>query len=257
MRRIVLLIGALAVPVLLVADLAGASTGDVQCAPPGTTMFIGKVNVAHNLIVAPGTSCGPTQGSTIGHDVIVQQGGSFFPGGTKIGHDVLANRASLIELGDVNNGTTDTIVGHDVRINRTQGPAPFGNFICQTRIGHDLVISNTAASASEWDIGRNDPANCGRNEVNGSRFGDTIKHDGTFTHNANSLEVGDNTAIFNGNTGPGFGHDLTITDNHSPSFGLIENSVRHACRQAHNHGFSGQANVVLRKKSHTNCNTKP
>ena len=75
--------------------------------------YIGVVHAAYDLIVPPGDSCGPTEGSTVGHDALVGVNSAFFPGGTTIGHDVLAVGADLVELGDPNSGTSDTIVGHD------------------------------------------------------------------------------------------------------------------------------------------------
>ncbi len=223
------------------ATFAHAATGDVTCAPKGNS-FIGKVKAAHNLIVPSGTSCGPTQGSTVGHDVIVEPGGAFFPGGTKITRDVIATKAKLIELGDVNNGTTPTKVGRDVVIDGTTGPQPYGNFICDTHIGRNLVIRHTKKAASGWDIGYPDPANCGRNGVRAGQHGDKIGHDAVFTHNAVSLEVGDNT----------IGHKLKFTHNSGSPEIVSRNNIKHGCSQSHNNAYSGTGNQV--KHGHNNCN---
>lgn len=219
---------------------ASASTGDVVCTPaPGSTTFIGKLTVAHDLIVPPGIGCGLTQGSTVGHDVIVQKGASFFPGGTTIGHDVRADEAFLIELGDPNNGTTWTTVGHDVIVEKTTGPEPYGNFICQTKIGGNLLIEKSRASVTQWDIGYPDPPNCGRNSVPY----DIIGHNAIFRANADSLLVGDNHVggkiIFTHNTG-------------NPEI-LSGNTAKKGCMQSHNHAYSGTGNTVLHGKN--NCNT--
>jgi hypothetical protein len=202
---------------------SAAPTGDINCAalaPAGSTTFIGKITAAHDLIVPSGTGCGPTQGSTIGHDVIIEKGGWFFPGGTRIGYDVRASQALMVELGDPNNGTTFTKVGHDVIIDGTEGPVPDGNFICQTRIGHDLVVENSSAKASGFDVGYPDRYNCGRNS-NPAVF---VGHDATFSRNANSLEVGDLTV----------GRALTFTYNSGPNDVLWGIASGSRCYQAHN-----------------------
>jgi hypothetical protein len=203
------------------------------------------LKVAHDLIVPAGSSCGLDQGSVIGHDVIVKPGGSFFIGGTTIGHDLLATGADLIELGDVNNARSDTVIRHDVIINGTVGTVPFGEFICQTRIGHDLIITDTESTAAGWDIGAPEHANCGRNARNGPRFADTIGHDAVFSNNAGSyLDVGWNQAKYNGRTGPGFGHDLVFTNNHEGFNDLTKNTIGHDCRQTSNHPYLGEKNVA-------------
>jgi hypothetical protein len=220
------------------------------CPQPPNTQYIGPVDAPGDLIVPPNTSCGPTEGSMIGHDAIVSEGASFFPGGTTIGYDVLANRADLIELGDPNNGTTDMIVRHDVIIRGTQGNLPFGQFVCQTRIGHNLVITGTAAGVSQWYIGYQDPSNCGRNY---GRGGDTIGNIGFFENNANTIYVGDNNNTFNGGTGLGFRHDLIFIDNHGAINQLSDNTVGYDCRQADNHPFLGFSNTA--GNSVDACNT--
>src|SRR5215469_8139844 len=95
--------------VLAAASPARADMTAVTCRDG----FLGVLNVPQDLIVPAGSSCGLTEGSTIGRDVIVNPGAAFFIGGTAIGRDLIANRAALIELGDVNNGSSDTIIGRD------------------------------------------------------------------------------------------------------------------------------------------------
>jgi hypothetical protein len=115
MRRILLLVASIllvADPALAVAGPASADTADVTC-PSG---FLGVLNVGRDLIVPAGSSCGLTEGSAIGRDVIVGPGAAFYLGGTTIGRDLIANQADLIELGDVNNGSSVTIVGRDAVI---------------------------------------------------------------------------------------------------------------------------------------------
>ncbi len=244
MRKYVVasLIAAIAVAAFatMIAE-ASASSGDVVCTPPsGSQTFIGRLNVAHDLIVPAGIGCGLTQGSTVGHDVIVQSGASFFPGGTKIGHDVRADHAFLIEIGDPNNGNGETTVGKDVIINNTTGPEPYGSFICQTKIGHDLIIENSRASVTQWDIGYPDPPNCGRNRTPY----DVIGHNAIFRNNANSLLVGEDRVS----------GQITITHNHGHPNDLVDNLAKKGCTQSHNRAFTGSGNRVLHGKD--NCNTR-
>jgi hypothetical protein len=243
MRRMLLLLASIllaTVPVLVVAaSPAAAGSADVTC-PSG---FLGVLKVARDLIVPAGSSCGLTEGSAIGHDVIVEPRASFFIGGTKIGHDLIAIRADLIELGDVNNGSSDTIIGHDAIIVGTVGTVPYGEFICQTRIGHDLIIADTKSTASGWDIGAPEPANCGRNARYGPRFADTIGHDGIFIDNAGAyLDVGWNQPAYNGETGAGFGHNLIFVRNHEGYNNLTKNTIGHNCIQRANHPYHGSGN---------------
>lgn len=234
----------------LIAAVPASAAQVTYCPQPPSTQYIGLVNAPGDLVVPPGTSCGPTEGSTIGHDVIVSDGASFFPGGTTVGYDVISYGADLIELGDPNNGTSDMIVGHDVIIRGTQGTLPFGQFVCQTRIGHNLLITGTAASVSQWYIGYQNPSNCGRNY---GRGGDTIGGNGIFRGNANSIYVGDNNNAFNGGTGLGFGHDLFFGNNDGAINQLSDNSVGYDCAQAHNHPFLGFLNTA--GNSVDACNT--
>ena len=175
----------------------------------------------------------------------VHPGASFYIGGTTIGYDLISYQADLIELGDVNNGSSDTIVGNDAFIIGTVGTLPYGEFICQTRVGHDLVVANTAATATGWDIGAPEPANCGRNARYGPRFADTVGYDGIFYDNAGAyLDVGSNQPAFNGGTGPGFGHDLVFTGNDEGFNDLTDNTVVYDCSQSNNHPYLGAGNTA-------------
>lgn len=224
---------------------AAATTGDVNCAtlaPQGSTTFIGKVTVAHDLIVPTGTGCGPTEGSKIGHDVIIEKGGSFFPGGTTIGNDVRADHALEVELGDPNNGTTPTKVGGDVIVNGQEGPNPYGNFICDTHITGDLLIEDSSSKASGFDVGYPDPYNCGRNSPPNVSVGGNA----TFMHNWNNLEVGSLKD----------GHTLTFTYDRAANNILYSTVSGHRCYQAHNSkSLTGWANRVRNGKN--NCNIAP
>ena len=242
MRRVITaLTGVLALAGVgsVLAAGAGATPGDVTCTGTIASGFTGHMNVPHNLIIPSGRACGPTQGSTIGHDVIVQPGGAFYPGGTTIGHDVRATGAAMIELGDVNNGTTQTVIKHDVIIKQTTGPMPYGNFICQSRIGHNLLISGSKSNASGWDVGYADPPNCGRN----SQPGVNVGHNATFRQNATSMLVGQLKVR----------GKLTFRGNRGSQNLLVGNYARRGCRRSRNRAYSGYGNRVGRHR-HNNCN---
>jgi hypothetical protein len=237
--------------VVALASPASAAPKSVTC-PNG---FLGVLHVRKDLIVPADSSCGLTQGSKIGRNVIVHKGASFFTGGTKIGGNLIARGAALIEIGDVNNGKSATVIGGNVIITGTVGGVPYGEFICQTRIGGNLVIKDTAATASGWDIGQPQAANCGRNAKYGKVYGDTIGHNGIFIDNAGAyLDVGSNQPAFNGHTGPGFGHDLVFVNNHEGYNALNENSVGHDCRQHNNRPYEGSGNMARHKLG--DCNSK-
>lgn len=250
MRRFVLLLAGVLGAGLASAGAASAAPPVTYCPQPPSTSYIGVVNAPGDLIVPAGTSCGPTEGSAVARDVIVETHAAFFPGGTTIGRDVRADGADLIELGDPNNGSSDMVVGRDVLITGTQGTIPYGQFVCQTRIGRDLVITDTAPGVSPWYVGYQDRFNCGRNF---GRGGDTIGHDGVFQNNGNTIYVGDNNDSRNGGTGLGFGHDLTFTGNQGPVNQLSDNTVGNDCAQSDNHPFLGFSNVA--GNSVDDCNT--
>jgi hypothetical protein len=284
MRRILLLAASAvlaAAGALAAAGPASAQSGEVTC-PNG---FLGVLVVPHDLTVPPDGSCGLTQGSTIGHDVTVDPGGTFYIGGTTIGHDLTATGAEEILLGDVNNGSTDTIIGGNVTISGTIGPGE--QFICQTRIAGNLSITGTQTTSSVWYIGVEGPeisphSEAGCSALYGARFGDTIGGDATFSNNASGLDVRDNQPATNGGTGPGFGHDLTLTGNTNTTridgnnivhdltltgntnttlignnnigndltltgntnTTLIGNNIGHDCTQSDNHPFTGSGNTA-------------
>jgi hypothetical protein len=231
MRRIPLLAASILLaagaPLLALAGPANAATGDVTCA----NGFLGVLNVVHNLTVPADSSCGLTQGSTIGNDVIVDPGASFYIGGTTIGHNLTATDATLIELGDPNNGTTETVIDNDATITGTVGGLPYGEFICQTQIDHNLSVTDTASTASGWDIGAPEPANCGRN----STPGDIIGNNATFTNNEGAyLDVGSNQV----------GYNLSFKGNVEGFNDLTNNTIANSCSQNYNHPFSGSGNTA-------------
>jgi hypothetical protein len=101
-------------------------------------------------------------------------------------------------------------VGNDVQVNGVTGSgpadiAPHTNFICSTDIVHDVVLTNSLATAGEWVVG-DSPELC--------NAGNTVGHDLVVQNNKNPLEISDNRV---GNNMPpssyGIGHDLRVTSN--------------------------------------------
>lgn len=236
-KRITLLAASLllaAAPALALTSPAAAATGDVTC-PNG---FLGVLNVAHNLTVPAGDSCGLTQGSTIGNNVYVDSGAAFYVGGITIGHDLIASGAQLIEIGDPNNGSTETVIGGSATITGEVGGLPYGDFICQTRV-YNLSITDTVTGTPGWDIGAPEPANCGRNATPG----DIIGNNAVFTNNeGNYLDVGGNQV----------GHNVSFKGNVEGTNTLTDNTITNDCVQAYNHPFDGSGNTAGGSIDHCN-----
>lgn len=185
----------------LVSAAAGsAAAANVTCA--GTAPVV----VTNDLIVPPGTTCTIGAGSVIGYDVIVQRSAILISDGGRIGHDIHASSPAGIVLfgGTTSDGTyVRGSVGNDLRVDGITGSgAPSTNFVCSTDIVHDVVITNSAATAGEWVVG-DAPELC--------LFGNTVGHDLVVQNNKNPLEISDNSL---GASPPyGIGHDLRVTGN--------------------------------------------
>jgi hypothetical protein len=219
--------------------LAGATYSTTSCpASPSASPFTGKVNAPGNLIIPAGEVCGLTQGSTVGHNVVVQKGAEFLAMGTRIGHDVLATHAHIIEIGNPNDGTSQVKVGYDLIIKDMQSAGGVGNFICQTKVGHNLILQGTSKNAPMFDVGYPDPFNCGRNSV----AGDVVGHSMTITRNAGTVEVGSDKVH----------RALKFTYNRSASNVLYGNIAGSLCHYAHSRADQRAANTV--KHGPNNCN---
>jgi hypothetical protein len=164
--------------------------------------------------------------STIGHDVIVQPGGSLDDRGAYIAHDIQATQPLGIHVNG-GDGMGPGTVGHDVVIDGVTG-SPFPptlNSVCNNIVGHDVVIENSAASAARWGIGDRDGI-CGGGAV-------TVGQDMVISNNANPIEVEDNSAVFSGN----IGHDLVMTGN-TGSLVAEANNARHDCTQSNDSPYT-------------------
>lgn len=219
--------------------IVGASTPAPTLCPssPSDSPFLGTVHASGDLVVPAGESCGLYQGSTVGHNVVVNKGAQLFAMGTTVGHDVLADHAGIIEIGNPNDGTTGVRVGHDLIIKNMESGGGIGNFICQTTVGHNLVLEGTSQGAPMFDVGYPDPYNCGRNTTPG----DVVKHSLTATRNAGTVEVGENRV----------GNVLKFTHNSSPNDMLFDNLIGDRCHFARSKGLHEDNRV---KHGANNCN---
>jgi plastocyanin len=226
-------VGCLAAGVLLIgASAASADPGNVVC--NGTVTG----DVPHDLIVPAGdTFCFIPPGTQIGHDVIVQPGGRLWDQQGSVGHDITANQPAGIAIGGFDTPQGGS-VGHDITILGVTGNGPRGgvNWLCNTHVGHDVTIANSASTAGKWDIGDLEPE-CGGGGI-------TTGHDLNVVNNANQVDVSDNNE---GLPPPPFaiGHDLNVLGNALPPI-VESNSARHDanCQSDHTTDGDGVPNVA-------------
>lgn len=157
-------------------------------------------SAARDLIVTAGTRCSIGSGSVIGHDVVVQPGGTLVDDTATIPNDIRADQPAGIGIGT--NGT----VGHDIVIDGATGSVAGDNYICNTHVGHDVIVQNTAATSGFWDIG--DAPEC-------TRGGLTVGNDLIVRDNAVFVDVSLNGTHPLGDQAGGIGHDLVATGNAS------------------------------------------
>jgi hypothetical protein len=215
------------------------ANGNVTCSvfEPGHADAL--LNVAHDLILPPNSSCGLLQGSVVGNDVVIESGAEFNEGGATIGRDVIGFGPSAIELGERHDGVTEGHVGRDVVIDGLHdGLLLFPNFICQTSIARNLVIADSTAFAP-WDIGKVSRSGC--SNVPGNAIG----KDAWFVNNKTGLNIANNQFATNGGAQFGFGRDLLLTGNSNVV--LDNNAIGRDCHQGNNAVFAGTGNTAGRR----------
>jgi hypothetical protein len=206
---------------------ASADPGDATCVGVAPTF------VNHDLIVPAGGSCTILFGSTVNHDVIVNAGAQLFDRGATVGHDITASQPQGIVInggGPAGSGH----VGHDIKVDGVTGQfgvVPF-NSVCNNFVGHDVVITNSLASAAPWKIGTPGQSFC----TNGA---DRVGHDIVIKSNANNVDVSNNAPATLGD----IGHDLGISDN-TGGVTANGNHAGHDCDQDNNHPYSGSGNTA-------------
>ena len=197
--------------------------------PPGTY---------GDVTVPPGQVCFIDKTNTITHDLTVLGGARLRDDGAYIGHDLRANNPASINVSDFppSSGT----VGHDIHIQGTTGPGSLGstgdNWICDTQVGHDVVVQKSAATAARWVIGDNGEPFYGG-------CGNSIAHDLVVKDNANRVDIGGNNPTGGLTTVAGIGHDLNVAHNHGGTTNN-NNTAAHDCTQSDNSPYSGNGNAA-------------
>jgi hypothetical protein len=199
--------------------------------------------IYQDVTVPPGVFCDINSSNYIAHDVTVLEGASLLdggtPGGAYIGHDLRAKKpASII----VESGTVE----HDIHIQGTTGASAFHNgenWICNQRVGHDVVVQKSAITAAPWVIGDNGTTFF-------ARCGNSIAHDLVVKDNADTVDISGNNPA-NGIFQPaGIGHDVAVEHN-SGGTTVNFNTAGHDCKQSDNSPYTGNGNVAA---NDNNCN---
>ena len=181
--------------------------------PPGTyqNVTFGPNCVINNL-------------DNILQDVTGQPGGSLIDQAATIGHDLQAKNPVYIGIGGNGPGQGGSIAG-DVNITgvtgSVAGDSNNDNYVCNTQIGHNLVIQNSASTAGQWYVGDSDP------ECTGGAV--QVGNDLNVTKNKNQVDVsenGTNPAAGSGGLAGGIAHDLNVTGN-AAGFVVEGNVVGH------------------------------
>ena len=218
---------------------ASAAAPNANCTGPLAGTY-------QDVTVPAGDTCSISSATTILHDLTLQTSSNLVDFGAAIGHDIRGGSPASIEIGGVSGGVPGT-VGHDIAIEGLSGTSATGNgnYICNQHVGHDVVVTDAAASATELFIG--DPGVVGGNLYG---CGNQIGHDLVAQNNADMLNIsGNNPSDFLA-PNAGIGHDLTVTGNTGGTT-VNGNNAGHACTQQSDHPYSGSGNVA----PSNNCNT--
>lgn len=105
---------------------------------PKTTTCNGTFSGTGKDVAVPGgATCVLVHGTTVTHDLRVSPGGTLIDQAVTVGHDLVADSPAGISIdGDS--------VGHDLRIEGLTGSAGAQGRICNTTVGHDLVVAGNA-----------------------------------------------------------------------------------------------------------------
>ena len=105
---------------------------------PKTTTCNGTFSgTGKDVVVPSGATCVLMHGTAITHDLTVSPGGTLIDSAVTVGHDLVAHSPAGISI---DGGS----VGHDLRIEGLSGSAGAQNRICNTTVGHDLVVAGNA-----------------------------------------------------------------------------------------------------------------
>ncbi len=123
--------------------------------PSGTTICNGAFGGAGQDIVVPrGAVCDLIPGTTISHDLTVQQGGTLDAEGITVGHDVSANGAAAVTI-------CGSSVSHDAQVQNSSGPVLVGDTgngcSAGNQVVHDLTVQGSTGAVVVGDstVGHN------------------------------------------------------------------------------------------------------
>ena len=109
---------------------------------PKTTTCNGTFSgTGKDVVVPSGATCVLVHGTAITHDLTVSPGGTLIDAAVTVGHDLVAHSPAGISI---DGGS----VGHDLRIEGLRGSAGVQSRICNTTVGHDLVVEGSANAVS-------------------------------------------------------------------------------------------------------------
>ena len=235
-----------ALPSIVAVAAVAAIPASAAASAPSANCNGTLAGTYQDVTVPVGVTCSISSATMILHDLRLLTNSSLVDFGASIGHDINGSSPASIEIGGVSGGNPGS-VGHDINIDGLSGTSPTGNgnYICNQNVGHDVVVTNAAASATELFIG--DPGVVGGNLYG---CGNQVGHDLVARNNADMLNVSGNNPSDYLAPGAGIGHDLTLAGNTGGTT-VNSNTAGHACSQANNHPYSGAGNVA----PFDNCNT--
>jgi hypothetical protein len=108
-----------------------------RLAPKTTTCNGTFSGTGKDVVVPSGATCVLVDGTAITHDLTVSPGGTLIDPAVTVGHDLVAHSPARISI---DGGS----VGHDLRIEGLSGSAGVQNRVCNTTVGHDLVVVGNA-----------------------------------------------------------------------------------------------------------------
>ena len=220
-------------PVVLLPDLvyrnSTSNTSTLTIAASslssGSTTCSGSFTGRGASVVVPANGVCTLVAGTISGDVTVNTGGTLILQNVTIGHDIQANNPAAVAI----SGST---IGHDIQLTGPKGPNKGDNFICQTHVGHDLVVKSGPATASRLVIG-------GAPDCASPGGGNTISHDLVVQSNQEPVVVAANTVS----------HNLTVQSNTPGGATVIGNSVGFDAVCSANNPQSGSGNTGAHSNS--------
>jgi hypothetical protein len=205
-------------------DLAPDPNGDVTCSGVFGDPGFAPPSAPHDLIVPSGNFCVAPDGTTVGHDVIVESGADFATGGITVGHDVIGDNPDAVEIGDFSRGSARSFIGHDVNVSGATSGA-FLQEVCNATVDHDIIWQNDGVNAG---------LSVGDQDFFCFTGTDYVGHDGIFLNNQGQInEVSDNNPTIGGG---GFGHDLIVQNN--TNVVVESNAIDNNCEQQNDHPYT-------------------